>query len=50
MSLRRTALALAGTLVLACSTSAPSRFYTLQSTATPAAAPAGRYAVVVGAV
>lgn len=50
MSLRRTALAFAGTLALACGTSAPSRFYTLQSTATPGAASAGRYAVVVGAV
>jgi uncharacterized protein len=37
-------------LAAACSTTAPSRFYTLDSTATPGPAPTAPYSVMIGAV
>lgn len=48
--MRLTAIALVAVAAVGCSASAPARFYTLDSTATPAGAPATRAAVMVGPV
>lgn len=48
--IRLTAIALVAVAAVGCSASAPARFYTLDSTATPAGAPATRAAVMVGPV
>jgi uncharacterized lipoprotein YmbA len=48
--MRLTLLVLVATAVVGCGTSAPARFYTLDSTATPNGAPVARIAVTVGPV
>ncbi|MGO9266438.1 MAG: membrane integrity-associated transporter subunit PqiC [Candidatus Binataceae bacterium] len=48
--MRLTLLVLVATAVVGCGTSAPARFYTLDSTATPNGAPVTRVAVTVGPV